>query len=437
MGQKLLLVPWKAVTLRACTAGWNQDAVGKRNDRSGSERIRRKHCRAPEAALEANKQGLGSAPSPPILPSNTSPSEPKLRSISKANVGTFPFSVLGLLYIRPWVFLIQIWPLRSPLLSLWFGAGSHQKHYTTCIAGRHVFHDSSSHEWGMRNWTWYCISCSCICWISCLESAASARDCFFPTSWQCLLVGLCYVWWWNEAKKKGAHWRQKYVSLDSSVSICVTHSWAGLSEAGMQNPSPQPCWANQRVEARRNSTARANLAQMLLLCCFPSWQWGNLPYSPSHQGVMSPVSPQAPSMGCALGLVKASSMQTRANPSWVGRAEGFSPQHRIGTGGSWGKEWADMQKGILSWMEGWCWTASHWCSRGVVINWWYLQLKWIWVSGESPVIFCSIWHLPHRLHPFFQREAVFSFSSLFLFFFFSKRDSGDGIGNNGTKQKNQ
>lgn len=76
--------------------------------RSGSERIRRKHCWDPEAALEADKQGLGSAPSPPIPPSNASPYEPKLRLISKANVGTFSFSVLGLLYIHPWVFLIQI-----------------------------------------------------------------------------------------------------------------------------------------------------------------------------------------------------------------------------------------------------------------------------------------------------------------------------------------
>lgn len=117
MGQKVLLVPWEAVTLKACTAGWNQDAAGKRNDGSGSERIRRKHCWASEAALESDRKGLGSAPSPPIPPSNTSPSEPKLRSVSKANVGTFPFSVLGLLYIHPWVFLIQICKSQEQIFS--------------------------------------------------------------------------------------------------------------------------------------------------------------------------------------------------------------------------------------------------------------------------------------------------------------------------------
>lgn len=67
----------------------------------------------------ADKSHLGSGPSHLAYPSKMSPSESKLRFISKANVGTFPCSVPGLFYISPWGFLswAKSAPLRSLLLS--------------------------------------------------------------------------------------------------------------------------------------------------------------------------------------------------------------------------------------------------------------------------------------------------------------------------------
>lgn len=53
----------------------------------------------------------------------------------------------------------------------------------------------------------------------------------------------------------------------------------------------------------------------------------------------------------------------------------------------------------------------------VLINWSYPQLKWMGVSGESPGIFCSIWHLPHRLLPFFPNRGVVFLLFPYLFFF--------------------
>lgn len=79
-----------------------------------------KNLPGPQRQLRrAGKSHLGSGPSHLTYPSQTSPSEPKLRLISKANVGTLPFSVPGLFYISPRVFLssAKSAPLRSPLLS--------------------------------------------------------------------------------------------------------------------------------------------------------------------------------------------------------------------------------------------------------------------------------------------------------------------------------
>lgn len=102
----------------------------------------------------ASKSHLGSAPSLLTYSSKTSPTEPKLRLISKANMGTYPFSVPGLFYISPWGFLnsVKSASLRSPLLSqqkclFWSKRkDSHQKHSALHIAGLHVFCDCNSHE---------------------------------------------------------------------------------------------------------------------------------------------------------------------------------------------------------------------------------------------------------------------------------------------------
>lgn len=109
---------------------------------------------SPRGSSTEQREHLGSAPSHLTYPSKTSPSEPKLSLISKANVGTAPFPVPALFYVSPRVFPIPAKPapLQSPLPSPKKGPvleqkrkGSHQKRSAARIAGLHVFCESSSH----------------------------------------------------------------------------------------------------------------------------------------------------------------------------------------------------------------------------------------------------------------------------------------------------
>lgn len=130
--------------------------LGKQETRSVSKRLREKPPRPQRQLHRAGKSHLGSGPPHLTYPSKTSPSEPKLRLISKANVGTFPFSVPGLFYISPRGIsqLSQIstspepssLPAKAPVLEREKRKDSHQKHYALHIAGLHVFCDCNSHE---------------------------------------------------------------------------------------------------------------------------------------------------------------------------------------------------------------------------------------------------------------------------------------------------
>lgn len=85
---------------------------------------------SPRGSSTEQRERLGSAPSHLIYPSKTSPSEPKLSLISKANVGTAPFPVPGLFYLSPRVFPISaksaplqsLLPSQKKRKSAWFGA---------------------------------------------------------------------------------------------------------------------------------------------------------------------------------------------------------------------------------------------------------------------------------------------------------------------------
>lgn len=74
---------------------------------------------SPRGSSREQREHLGSAPSHLTYPSKTSPSEPRLSLISKANVGTAPFPVPGLFYLSPGEFPIpaKSAPLQSPLPS--------------------------------------------------------------------------------------------------------------------------------------------------------------------------------------------------------------------------------------------------------------------------------------------------------------------------------
>ena len=131
---------WQVVTWSVFIAWWTLGASGKMRDQTWVQKDRRKTSRH---LCRAGKSCLGSGPSHLTYSSKTSPSEPKLRLISKANVGTLPFSGPGLFYINPRVFLssAKSAPLRSPLLSQQKGlfwskrrGKAHTKSITHCVS---------------------------------------------------------------------------------------------------------------------------------------------------------------------------------------------------------------------------------------------------------------------------------------------------------------